>query len=348
MAEEELYTFDDSDDEEQELVISPKIQEKKFNPPPVIQKPKLLPKTPVMRFDEPEIEQPKERKPETPVHISQADDDDIKMPTPVQSDRHIRTHNFRSPASPVSATAVSPEVRDKAWSLISDPLFSDFRKESTQIQDVCSEFLRNKFNSLAAAYPDRGISYPENLSLGKIHRSYHETLKSIHVSMNLSSYRLGYILCILAIEFVCVKVLGLPMSGFTKMEWQRIKKYDQLMMEIGETMYSYGTTQWPLHYRMAFSFAMNIVIFIGLKFAIDKIGFGGEKGMNIGRAMIDKIMDNSVSREDVETGKATGDTLGDGYLSEGNIGALLGKFTEGIETKKESKPKQKKRMIYED
>jgi hypothetical protein len=70
--------------------------------------------------------------------------------------------------------------------------------------------------------------------------------------------------------------------------------------------------------------------------------------MNIGRAMIDKIMDNSVSREDVETGKATGDTLGDGYLSEGNIGALLGKFTEGIETKKESKPKQKKRMIYED
>ena len=342
-----LYDFGNSDDEDENtLVISPKAQEAPFSAPPVIEQPKLLPKTPVMRFDEPEIRQPEERKPETPTHISQADD--VKMPTPVQSERQIRTTNMRSPVSPISATAVSQEVREKAWSLISDPLFSDYKKQSSQIQDVCMEFLRNKFIALSQSYPDRGIVFPEGQSVGKVHRAYHETLKSIHVSMNLGSYRLGYIVCVLIIEVVCVKILGLPMAGFTKMEWERIKKYDQLMLEIGETMYSYGTSQWPLHYRIAFSFALNIAIFIGLKYATKALGITGDKGFSIGRAMIDKLLDSNVSLGDVESGVANGAKEENSWLSPENVGMFLGKISDNIETKKEEKKPKKKRMVWED
>lgn len=362
---EQLYDFENSEDEDEStVVVSPKAPEATFNPPEVISQPKLLPKTPIMTFDAEAVpsETPKvierEKKPETPLHVSQADDDDdlyVKLPTPIgghSSERRIGTIDRRNPTSPISSTAVSQEVRERAWALISDPLFSDFKKESTQIQDVCMEFLRNKYIALNTAYKDRNVVFPENQSVGKVHRAYHETLRSMHVSMNLGSYRLGYIVCVLILEVVCVKLLGLPMAGFTKMEWERIKKYDQLMLEIGETMYSYGTSQWPLHYRMAFTFALNMAIFVGLKFATKALGIGSDKGFNVVRAMIDRVLENNVSLDDVASGTAEDISKKNesSFLSTENISGILGKISESMDSKKEDKkPKKKeKRMIWDD
>ena len=288
-----------------------------------------------------------------------------KVPNITESkEEHVETIT-RDHLSPTKTNFVDIEDEDdileRVNDLINDPGKIDYNLEQEEVRNACIETFKSKFQNLKLNYPDRGIEYPEGKSLNKIHDTYHSIIKSIYVNMNLGQLQLGYIIVLMAIEFVCVKAFNVPLAGFTKMELKRMYRYNQLMVELGENLYSAGSTQWPIEWRILGTLAMNIVIFIALKFLANYVG--GESMTEVIRNAVDKVLDNPVTKDNIETGdigntKKTNDGLGammEGMLGSGDSGGmadLIASLGTGFTQKMENnanKPKQKKKkFIFND
>lgn len=251
------------------------------------------------------------------------------------------------------------EIQERVVDLMNDPGKIDYSLEQEEVRSMCYDTFKSKFQALALNYPDRGIVFPDGKSLNKIHDAYHSIIKSIYVNMNLGQLQLGYIIILMAIEFVCVKAFNIPLAGFTKMELKRMHRYNQLMVELGETLYSTGGKEWPIEWRIMGTLIMNIVIFISLKFLAQYVG--GESMTEVIRNAVDKVLDNPVTKDNIETGTAKNTTTdGLGSMMEGMMGgdtggiadiiASLGTgFTEKMEKKKSAaKSKPKRRFIFDD
>ena len=256
------------------------------------------------------------------------------------------------------------DIIERANDLINDPTKIDYSLEHDEVKLKCTEIFKSKFQSLVLNYPNRGIAYPEGKSLNKIHDMYHGIIKSIYVNMNLGQIQLGYIIVLMAIEFVCVKAFNIPLAGFTKMELKRMHRYNQIMVEIGESLYSVGDSQWPIEWRILGTLTMNIVIFIALKFLAQYVG--GESMTEVIRNAVDKVLDNPVTKDNIETGNAkpketTSDGLGS--MMEGMMGGngsggsgiadLITSLGTGFTQKMEKRPKstvreKKRRFIFEE
>lgn len=256
------------------------------------------------------------------------------------------------------------DIIERVNDLINDPGKIDYNLEQEEVRTACIETFKAKFQNLKLNYPEHGIEFPEGKSLNKIHDTYHSIIKSIYVNMNLGQLQLGYIIVLMAIEFVCVKAFNIPLAGFTKMELKRMHRYNQLMVELGENLYSVGSGSWPIEWRILGTLIMNIVIFVALKFLASYVG--GESMTEVIRNAVDQVLDNPVTKDNIESGnigtKSTtaGGGLGsmmEGMMSGGNGGGMadliasLGTgFTEKMEkSSKTGAAKQKKRrFVFED
>ena len=252
------------------------------------------------------------------------------------------------------------DIMERVTELISDSGKIDYNMEPKEVRDACLETFKSKFQTLKINYPKQGIEFPEGKSLNKIHDKYHAIYKSIYVNANLGQLQLGYIIILMAIEVVCIKAFNIPMSGFAKMESKRLHRYNQLMVELGENLYSTGGGSWPLEWRILGSVLMNIAVFIAIKFLAKYLGGDSKGNMEESiRSMVDGILDNPITKEDIESGKTskpagTGPMggLGD-MMSGGGFADILASFgtdfTKNMEKKKSTAPKQKKkRFIFED
>jgi len=352
--------FEESDDEDDTEIT--------FEPPPEISA-DILSKTPVIRLTTPirKKETPKKQIPEEdlsiPVLRKEEDIPTIKI-TPRVSPRVSPTRAPITPTTPVIDVSDEDEINERVNELISNPSNVNYEKESKKIQELCIEAFKIKYDNLKVNYPERKIVYPEGKKLNKVHRNYHSIIKSIYVNMNLGQIQLGYIMSLMALEFLAIKAFGIPMSGFTKMELKRMYRYNHLMIELGETFYTTGGKGGkpePLEWRIFTSFAWNIVIFLGLKFLAKYIG--GESMTNVIRSAVDKILDNPVTVDNIENGAASqqenedpltdmfGNLMGGGG---GDLAEMLANFgtnfTEKMENKSKSKSakpgKKKSRVIF--
>lgn len=253
------------------------------------------------------------------------------------------------------------EIQERVADLINDPGKIDYNLEQEEIQTACIETFKTKFQNLKLNYPERGIEFPEGKSLNKIHDTYHAVIKSIYVNMNLGQLQLGYIIVLMAIEFMCVKAFNIPLAGFTKMELKRMYRYNQLMVELGENLYSAGNSQWPIEWRILGTLVMNIVIFVALKFLAQYVG--GESMTEVIRNAVDKVLDNPVTKDNIENGSAskassTADGLGsmmDGMMGGmggdgGGMADLIASLGTGFTQKMEnsSKKEKKRKFVFED
>lgn len=340
----------DSDSESEDEEIG-------FDPPPDIT-PDLLSRTPVIRLTTP-IRQRETKKREEEFDIPEVKE--VKrspIPTIVPSPKRSP---LRSPTTPVIDLSDEDDINERVHELISFPGEQDYSKEPEKIKELCEEAYKIKFKSLSMNYPDRRIEYPEGKKLERVHKAYHSHIKSIYVDMNLDQIQLGYVMCLMAFEFVAIKAFGVPMAGFTKMEMKRMYRYNHLMIELGESLFPEtgggkgGGPRSPLEYRIATSFAWNVVIFLGLKFLSKYLG--GESMTGVVRGAIDKMLDNPITVDNIEDGTATGQQEGMDGMFEGlvtgggtdlteilaNIGT---NFTQKMENKNgEKKTKKKKRRV---
>lgn len=355
---EDLFSFEDEIIEEEEKVIVEEniVKEKEeeeiiddFNPPPLIQdEDSFLAKTPVIKFTTPIR---RKREPSF--------DEDVSFPT-------IPPPNINT-MTPLPDYSDNEVVNHRVKELITNGGEINYDGEDEAVKEASLEAFTVKYQNLAINYPEYNIVFPDGKSLNTIHKHYHEIIKSIYVNMNLGQTQLAYILCLMVLEFVCVKALNLPMAGFTKMELKRMYKYNSLMIELGESMYSTGGGKpAPIEWRIASTFFWNVVIFLGIKIISSYIG--GESMVDIVRNVIDKMMDNPITPENIETGEAKninsqqndmGDMFGNLFGGSGDgtseltelISTLGTNFTEKMESGKKNESskgggKKKSRIIF--
>lgn len=288
-----------------------------------------------------------------------------RVPNVIHNDDPVETIT-REHLSPIKQTYVDvddeDEIQERVADLINDPNKIDYNLEPEEVRNACIETFKSKFHNLKLNYPEQDIVYPEGKSLNKIHDTYHSIIKSIYVNMNLGQIQLGYIIVLMAIEFACVKAFNIPIAGFTKMELKRMYRYNQLMVELGEAFYSTGGSKWPLEWRVAGTLVMNVVIFVALKFLSQYVG--GESMTEVIRNAVDKVLDNPVTKDNIESGTAntTGTKTADGLSSMmegmmggggGGIAELIASFGTGFtqkmeKTAKAASTKKKRRFVFED
>ena len=314
--EEEIIIHNDREEEEKEE--EEKVDD--FNPPPVIQdEDSFLAKTPVIKFTTPIR---RKREP--------SDSEDVSFPS-------IPAPNIKT-MTPLPDYSDNDVVNYRVKELINNGGEVNYDKEDEAVKEAVMSAFMVKYQNLTINYPEHTIIFPEDKSINIIHKHYHEVIKSIYVNMNLGQTQLAYILCLMVLEFVCVKALNLPMAGFTKMELKRMYKYNSLMIELGESMYSTGGGKpAPIEWRIASTFLWNVVIFLGIKIISSYIG--GESMVDIVRNVIDKMMDNPITPENIETGEAKNinsqqSDMGDmfGNLFGGGSGDGTSELTELIST----------------
>lgn len=340
--------FEESDIEDDEEVG--------FDPPPMIS-PDILSQTPIIRLTTPI------RKKEDEFTIPEVREESI--PTYEQSPTRSPKRPHYTPTSPVIDISDEDEINERVASLIGFPGDQDYTKEPKAIKEICMEAFRVKFSNLKVNYPDKKIEFPEGKKLERVHKAYHSHIKNIYVNMNLDQIQLGYIMGLMVFEFLAIKAFGIPMAGFTKMELKRMYRYNHLMIELGESFYvngggpGGGGAKTSLEYRIGTSFLWNILIFLGLKLITKYIG--GESMTGLIRSAVDKIIDNPITIDNIESGEANHmqeedglNGLLDGVMGNGsNITEILANlgtnFTEKMENKgKKKEPTKKKRRVIFD
>lgn len=349
--------FEDSDVEDNEEVG--------FDPPPVIDA-DVLTQTPVIRLTTPIREKrQKEEKVEDEFDIPE-----IKDEEPIPTVRPSPRRPISVPSSPVLDISDADDVNERISELISFPGDQEYSKETKVVKEGCMEAFKIKYDNLKLNYPDLRVEFPEGKKLERVHKIYHSYIKSIYVNMNLDQIQLGYVMCLMVFEFIAIKAFGIPMAGFTKMELKRMYRYNQLMIELGESFYTSGGgpggggVKTSLEYRIGTSFLWNIVVFLGVKLLTKYMG--GESMTGLIRGAIDKIMDNPVTVDNIENGTATqmqeedglngllDDVMGNGSNITEILANLGTNFTEKMEssntrtstTGKKGDPKKKRRVIF--
>jgi hypothetical protein len=137
-----------------------------------------------------------------------------------------------------------------------------------------------QFGILRNAWPNYHIPEITNeMSLSEIHAQYTIYLRHIHVTHGVDQYKVYMVIMWLIVEAVLTK-MGLPIGGYTVMQLKSMNKYDQLLIELGETNYksngsvSIMQSNWPVEARLFFMALLNAVAFIIIKMLSNVIGEG--------------------------------------------------------------------------
>lgn len=254
------------------------------------------------------------------------------------------------------------EVNERVRKLISNSNNVDYTNEPEVVRDAVLDAYEAKYKSLATNYPDYAVKFQREKNLNIIHKNYHNAIKNIYAHMNVGQTQLAYILILLVMEVVCIKVFNLPMAGFTKMEMKRMYKHNALMIELGIAMYPSGGEgeAQPIEWRIATTFLWNIVIFLGIKLLSSYMG--GEGMIDTVRTIVDKLFENNINMDNIETGEAKKinaeeNDLFSGLFDGGDgaselaefISSLGSSFTQNMENnRKGPKPRAKSRVIFDE
>lgn len=137
---------------------------------------------------------------------------------------------------------------------------------------------RVKFSILREAYPQMNIPEPrEDQPLEEIEVIYKQYIKRIHIDSSVEQNKIYLLILWLIIEVVGSRFLKLPLTGYTKNQFQYMSKYQMLLIELGERSYSASLGEgWPVELRLLAMAAFNGLIFVLVQMLAKKVGADGE------------------------------------------------------------------------
>ncbi len=156
-----------------------------------------------------------------------------------------------------------------------DP-YAGLTPEEREIKEK-EEFLW-RFRILKKSYntnPD--ISIPEYNEFSDLHTmktSYERTIREIYLDDAVESYR-GYLFGTwILMEYVCVKLIGIDIKGFTVHQLKNMYKYDRMLIELGEKSYSRWALNIPVELRLIMTIVFQAGIFYVGKIVAENYGKG--------------------------------------------------------------------------
>lgn len=130
---------------------------------------------------------------------------------------------------------------------------------------------RTKFGILRDAWPNYRIpDIVDTMPLEQVHAEYDVYVRHIYINRDVDKYRVYLVIMWLLIELCCNK-LGLNIGGYTVSQMRSMPKYEQLLIELGETNYKTyeseggSSAPWPVEIRIFFMALVNAVTFIVIK-----------------------------------------------------------------------------------
>lgn len=146
---------------------------------------------------------------------------------------------------------------------------------------------RVKFSILREAYPQMAIPEPDDQqSVDEIEIMYRQYIKRIHIDSSVD-HNEQYLLALwMIMEVIGGRFLKLPIRGYTKNQFNYMKKYRMLLIELGERSYSAGMGEgWPVEVRILMMAGMNAAIFVLLNFLPSMMGIAG----NVPDKMVEEL-----------------------------------------------------------
>ena len=213
-------------------------------------------------------------------------------------------------------------LKEHAITLINTTDCPDYSKESNEVLQLCYNEFEKKFETLSIYYPDENITFPDNISIDKIHKRYHNHLKQLFIKVNLPQYQMIAVIAFFVLEIIAVKFLNLPLSGFAKMEIKKLYKYHSMIIEIGGLVYSTGgEDNTPVHWKLVKTLGMSIGLFIVLKIVMSYFS-EDEKVLETIKNILEKLMEDPISPNEIENGKA--EQLKEERSATGGLGEMFG------------------------
>lgn len=316
---DELILTEENDD-----LFSETLKVTDFNPPKVLERDSesFITRSPRVKIVTPIKENKRSRGRERDYRNEDSEDEDSTFQAP-------EPMTFSPTRSPKVDLSDDDEINRRVLKLISFSGEIKYEKEPEKIRDLCEQAFRVKFHSLSINYPqyfkDKDDIYPEGKSLNVVHKYYHEILKNIYVNMNIDNYETWYMIAWLVIELIAVKVFDITIaSGITKSQMARLYKKKTLLIELGEDFFpESGGEKSSIQYRLGWSFLQDIIVFLAIKYLADCIG--GEDMVEWCRELADKLLDNHITPENIESGEANNIEEGNSNLLEEMLGSFGGK-----------------------
>lgn len=142
-------------------------------------------------------------------------------------------------------------------------------------EDIKREYLY-KIRILKKAYPDGNFTSVENFTvytdLELMKREYEDMVRSLSLDSTVENYKTWLMYGFVGCEFVLGKWLKIDMEGFAAQQMVSMKKYDRLLLELGEKNYSKGPSRIPVEIRLIGMVLMQAGFFIVMKMITAKGG----------------------------------------------------------------------------
>jgi len=133
---------------------------------------------------------------------------------------------------------------------------------------------RVKFGILREAYQHMKIpDFDDVQPIDEIEAMYKQYVKRIHVDSSVEQNKVYLLILWLIIEVVGSRLLKFPFSGYTKYQFKYMKKYQMLLIELGESSYNDSMTSgWPVEARLLAMAIFNGAIFALVQMLANKVG----------------------------------------------------------------------------
>jgi len=149
----------------------------------------------------------------------------------------------------------------------------NYKEMTAEQKDEARNIFKAKFAILKDSHKDWVImNPPESFTLDQLHSLYEIYIKKIVARVNCSSWKIYLILMWLVVEIICIKGIGINASGYTKMQIASMKRYDIMLIQLGEKYHSSSDAQWPIEAKLLFMSLMQCAVFVGIKYAASCLG----------------------------------------------------------------------------
>lgn len=274
------------------------------------------------------------------------EEEDIYLPSTVKKNSYVNKNKLRNPISPSTSdsedknTPKIPGISVRPVGTSSNKIIKKSNKKEKKIRNEYEV----KFQILIDNYPGMGFLLPdEEMTIDDIKDQYDKNILKIKVTNSSLEYKIYLIIYFLLLEGFLTKMLGIDASGFAMAQIKMLKRYDDMMLQLGEKWLSTGSSSWPVEISLFVSTSFQALVIIGLNYGLNYIGMSAAKDTILNG--ITSLFNSGFNNLTNLNGKNNNDLI-DGFVSllngGGNIFENIGNFFGGGENK-EKKPKIKVR-----
>lgn len=134
-------------------------------------------------------------------------------------------------------------------------------------------YWKTRLQILKTSYSD--VSIPRNadeLDWAELRKIYFVELDRVSLSKNVDTYKMIMIVLFFIVEGIASRLFKVDITGFTVHSLRSMKRYERLLIELGEKNYSNFGENWPVEFRLGGMVLVSAIIFVLAKYIFKLTG----------------------------------------------------------------------------